>query len=37
MRPACYDVHERVRDMNAGGVLSSMAFPTFAGFAGNHL
>jgi predicted TIM-barrel fold metal-dependent hydrolase len=37
MRPACYDVHERVRDMNAGGVLSSMAFPTFAGFSGNHL
>ncbi len=37
MRPACYDVHERVRDMNAGGVLSSLCFPTFAGFAGNHL
>jgi predicted TIM-barrel fold metal-dependent hydrolase len=37
MRPGCYDVHERVRDMNAGGVLASMTFPTFAGFAGNHL
>jgi predicted TIM-barrel fold metal-dependent hydrolase len=37
MRPACYDVHERVRDMNAGGILASMSFPTFAGFSGNHL
>jgi predicted TIM-barrel fold metal-dependent hydrolase len=37
MRPACYNVHERVKDMNAGGVLSSMSFPTFAGFGGNHL
>ena len=34
MRPGCYDVHERVRDMNANGVLASMCFPTFAGFAG---
>lgn len=37
MRPGCYTVHERLRDMDAGGVLSSMSFPTFAGFAGNHL
>ena len=34
MRPGCYDVHERVRDMNANGVLSSMSFPSMARFAG---
>ncbi|WP_045877823.1 amidohydrolase family protein [Pseudofrankia sp. DC12] len=32
LRPGCFDVHERVRDMNAGGVLASMCFPTMAGF-----
>jgi predicted TIM-barrel fold metal-dependent hydrolase len=32
IRPGCYDVHERVRDMNANGVLASMNFPTMAGF-----
>ncbi len=37
MRPGCYDVHERVRDMNANGVLASMNFPTSAGFAGAWL
>jgi predicted TIM-barrel fold metal-dependent hydrolase len=34
MRPGCYDVHERVRDMNANGVLASMNFPSMARFAG---
>ncbi len=34
MRPGCFDVHERVKDMNAGGVLASMCFPSFPGFAG---
>jgi predicted TIM-barrel fold metal-dependent hydrolase len=34
MRPGCYDVHERVKDMNAGGVLASMNFPSFPGFSG---
>ena len=34
MRPGAYDIHERVRDMNRNGVLASMCFPTFAGFAG---
>src|SRR6202034_2226786 len=34
MRPGCYDVHERVLDMNAGGVLGSMCFPSFPGFSG---
>jgi predicted TIM-barrel fold metal-dependent hydrolase len=32
MRPGCYDVHERIKDMNAGGVLASMNFPSFPGF-----
>jgi predicted TIM-barrel fold metal-dependent hydrolase len=32
LRPGCYDIHERVRDMNANGVLASMCFPTMAGF-----
>ncbi len=34
MRPGCYDVHERVRDMNANGVLASMCFPSFPSFCG---
>jgi predicted TIM-barrel fold metal-dependent hydrolase len=33
LRPGCYDVHERVRDMNANGVLGSMNFPSFTGYA----
>jgi predicted TIM-barrel fold metal-dependent hydrolase len=34
MRPGCWDVDERVRDMDAGGVLGSMCFPSFPGFSG---
>ena len=34
MRPGCYDVHERIKDMDAGGVLGSMNFPSFPGFSG---
>ncbi len=34
MRRGCWDVHERVLDMNAGGVLGSLNFPSFPGFAG---
>ena len=37
MRPGAYDVHERVRDMDANGVLASMNFPSFVGFANNFL
>ena len=37
MRPGCYDVRDAVRDMDANGVLSSMCFPTFAGFNGMSL
>jgi predicted TIM-barrel fold metal-dependent hydrolase len=34
IRPGCYDIHERIKDMNAGGILASMNFPSFPGFAG---
>jgi predicted TIM-barrel fold metal-dependent hydrolase len=34
IRPGCYDVHERVKDMSAGGMLAQMCFPSFPGFAG---
>ncbi|MFE6921936.1 amidohydrolase family protein [Nocardia sp. NPDC057663] len=37
MRPAVYNVHDRVRDMDANGVLTSMCFPTFTGFSAGHL
>jgi predicted TIM-barrel fold metal-dependent hydrolase len=37
MRPGCYDVHDRVRDMDANGQLAGLCFPTFPGFAGTHL
>ena len=32
VRPGCYDPHERVKDMDAGGVLASMNFPSFPTF-----
>ena len=34
MRPSYTDVHERVLDMNAGGVLAALCFPTFVRFCG---
>jgi predicted TIM-barrel fold metal-dependent hydrolase len=34
MRPGCFDIHERVKDMSAGGVLGSMCFPSFPSFSG---
>jgi predicted TIM-barrel fold metal-dependent hydrolase len=34
MRRGCFDVHERVKDMSAGGVLASMNFPSFPSFSG---
>lgn len=37
MRLGCYDVHERVRDMNAGGQLAGLNFPNFTGFSGQVL
>ena len=37
MRPGCFDVHERVRDMSAGGVLGGLNFPNWTGFSGQVL
>jgi predicted TIM-barrel fold metal-dependent hydrolase len=37
MRPGCYDVHERVRDMSAGGQLAGCNFPNWTGFSGQVL
>ncbi|MGC2656311.1 MAG: amidohydrolase family protein [Mycobacterium sp.] len=34
IRPGCYNVDERIKDMNAGGILGSICFPSFPGFAG---
>jgi predicted TIM-barrel fold metal-dependent hydrolase len=34
MRAGCYDIDERVRDMDANGVLGSMCFPSFPNLCG---
>jgi len=34
IRPGCWQVDERIKDMNAGGIFASICFPTFPGFAG---
>ncbi len=34
IRVGCYDVHERVKDMSANGVLGSLNFPSMARFCG---
>jgi hypothetical protein len=34
MRRGCFDIHERVRDMDVNGVLGSLNFPSLTGFAG---
>lgn len=34
MRAGCYDIHERIRDMNVNGVLGSLNFPSLTGFCG---
>jgi predicted TIM-barrel fold metal-dependent hydrolase len=34
MRPGCYNIDERINDMNANGVLGSMCFPSFPQFCG---
>ncbi|MBW8315743.1 MAG: amidohydrolase, partial [Hydrogenophaga sp.] len=36
MRRGTWDIKARVDDMNANGVLGSMCFPTFPGFAGQR-
>jgi predicted TIM-barrel fold metal-dependent hydrolase len=37
MRPGCYNVDERVRDMNAGGQLAGLNLPNWPGFCGEAL
>jgi len=37
MRPGCWDVNERIRDMNAGGQLAGLNFPNWTGFSGQVL
>ena len=34
LRPGAWSVHERIRDMNADGVLASLCFPSFPGLCG---
>ncbi len=34
IRPGCYDVHARVKDMDAGGTLGSLNFASFPGYVG---
>ena len=34
LRPGTYDIHERVKDMDANGVLGSLCFPSFPQFFG---
>jgi predicted TIM-barrel fold metal-dependent hydrolase len=34
LRAGCYDIDQRVRDMNANGVLGSMCFPSFPNLCG---
>jgi predicted TIM-barrel fold metal-dependent hydrolase len=34
MRPGCYDLDQRIGDMNVNGILGSMCFPSFPQFCG---
>jgi predicted TIM-barrel fold metal-dependent hydrolase len=34
IREGCWNIDERIKDMNAGGVLGSMCFPSFPAFSG---
>jgi predicted TIM-barrel fold metal-dependent hydrolase len=34
IRPGCWDIHERIADMDANGVLGSLCFPSFPQFCG---
>jgi predicted TIM-barrel fold metal-dependent hydrolase len=36
VRPGCWDVAERVRDMDRNGILASMCFPSFPTFSGRY-
>jgi predicted TIM-barrel fold metal-dependent hydrolase len=34
IRPGCFDIEQRILDMNANGMLGSLCFPSLPGFAG---
>ena len=34
MRAGCFDIHARIKDLSAGGVLAAMCFPSFPSFSG---
>jgi predicted TIM-barrel fold metal-dependent hydrolase len=34
LRPGCYDVHERIKDMNVNGIAASLNFASFVGIDG---
>jgi predicted TIM-barrel fold metal-dependent hydrolase len=36
MRQGCYDIHKRIDDMNAAGIVGSMCFPGFIGMDGDN-
>ena len=36
IREGCYNIHERIRDMNANGVAAAMNFPSFPQFCGQY-
>jgi len=36
VRTGCFDVHQRIRDMNANGVLASMNFSSWPGISGQY-
>jgi predicted TIM-barrel fold metal-dependent hydrolase len=35
MRPGCYNIEERIKDMDTEGVWAQLCFPNFGGFAGS--
>jgi predicted TIM-barrel fold metal-dependent hydrolase len=35
MRPGCYDIAERIKDMDAEGIWAQLCFPNMGGFAGS--
>ena len=36
IRSGCFDVHDRIRDMDANGVLASLCFPSFPSSAASY-